>query len=162
MYNFIKITARILLGDDMKKTLVIGTGNELFGYDSVGLNILKKLSDYNLPENIETLYIGTNCFYLTKEVDEYERIIVIDAIITSGEIGNLYYIPADKLQLQNRPLSIHDITWLEILKILGVLHKTYVFAIEINTLKPGLKLTPVLKKKLNFYTEKLYNLIISD
>ena len=48
---------RIIQGDNME-TLVIGTGNEVYGDDSIGIHILRKLQRLALPKQITLLSIG--------------------------------------------------------------------------------------------------------
>ncbi|KJS83462.1 MAG: hypothetical protein JM58_12620 [Peptococcaceae bacterium BICA1-8] len=142
------------------ETLVVGTGNEVYGDDSIGIHILRRLQRLALPKQITLLSIGTDSFLLAgQDLNKYQRIIVVDGIKLDGYKGEVYFSPAKELKPRPRPYSIHDITWYEVLKMAGVLPKTWLFAVETKTLQTGIELSPALQENLDYYAVKLYELI---
>jgi len=140
-------------------TLVVATGNEIVGDDGIGLHIIEELKKFFLPDNIRTIYIGTDCWSLLPLVKEFEKIIVVDAVDIEGEEGEVYYIPARQLPGSQLPYSLHDICWLDMVRMAGKLDETYLFGIQTSALNIGTKVSPGLKKKVNEYTGKLYNIV---
>lgn len=142
------------------KTLLVGTGNDLYCDDGIGVAVIKEIKKFPLPEGTKIISIGTDPFsLLNQDLPKYKKIIVIDGINAGGTTGVTYFIPGKELKLRLRPYSIHDITWVEVLEMAGFLSKTWLFAIETETLNLGEDLSPVLKKKVNYYAAKLYKLI---
>lgn len=142
------------------RTLLVGTGNDIYGDDGIAAVIIKKIMKFPLPEDTHIVFIGTDPFsLLNQDLPNYERIIVIDAINTGGTSGVTYFLPGEELKFRTRPYSVHDITWLEVLEMAGVLSKIWLFAIETETLNFGEDLSPVLKEKVGYYAAKLYKLI---
>lgn len=143
------------------RTLVIGIGNASYGDDGIGICILEEMAKYSPPSHTTLISIGTDPFSLFNEdLAKYERIIIVDGIISGGQTGDLYFIPASDLAPEPPPYSIHDLTWYEILRMGGFLTKTYLFAIEIGTLNTSMEISPILKEKLDHYTGKLYEMIV--
>ena len=141
-------------------TLLLGTGNEICGDDGIAAAIIREITKNPLPRDIRITFIGTDPFsVLNQELMDFRRIIVIDGINTGGSCGDSYFIPGEKLMFRERPYSIHDITWLEVLAMAGVLSKTWLFAVETDTLNFGEGLSPVLRGKLRLYAAKLRRLI---
>jgi len=143
------------------ETLVVGTGNEVYGDDGIGIHILRKLQRLALPKQVTLLSIGTNSFLLAgQDLNKYQRIIMVDGIKSYGYKRELYFFPAEELKPRQRPYSIHDITWYEVLKMEGVLSKTWLFAVETKTLQTGIELSLALQENLEYYAAKLHELII--
>jgi hydrogenase maturation protease len=142
-------------------TLLVGTGNEIYSDDGIASAIIKEIRKFPLPKNITIKFIGTDPFsLLNMELADYEQIIVVDGINSGGLPGEVYFIPGENLKPSIRPYSVHDITCLEILRMAGLLAKTWFFAVETDTLDFGEELSPVLKEKVKFYAEKLYKYIV--
>ncbi|KJS19071.1 MAG: hypothetical protein VR72_20260 [Clostridiaceae bacterium BRH_c20a] len=143
------------------ETLVIGTGNEVYGDDSIGIHILRKLQRLALPKRITLLSIGTDPFILMgQDLNRYQRIIVVDGIKLDRYKAKIYFSPAEELKPRPRPYSIHDITWCEVLKMEGVLAKTWLFSVETKTLQTGIELSPALQENLEYYAAKLHVLLM--
>ena len=79
------------------ETLVIGTGNEVYGDDSIGIHILRKLQRLALPKRITLLSIGTDPFILMgQDLNRYQRIIVVDGIKLDRYKAKIYFSPAEE------------------------------------------------------------------
>lgn len=140
-------------------TLIIGAGNNLLGDDSVGYHLLNRFKNLSLPSHFQTLYIGVNSSLLDRKLKKYKKIVVIDGVQSQGQVGDFYYAPVDKLPRQVRPYSVHDITWLEMIHLLGLTHRTYLFGIECtSSIKQG-SLSPQIQEKMDYYAAVLYKII---
>ncbi|MGI6227206.1 MAG: hydrogenase maturation protease [Peptococcales bacterium] len=143
--------------------LVVGTGNEIYNDDGIGIYVLKKLQEFTFSRKVTLISIGTDAFSLLNyDLGKYQQIIIVDGICSGGQEGDLYFIPATRLNSGQRPYSIHDITWYEVLEMGGLLEKAYLFGVEINTLKMGEEFSPILREKIDFYAAKLYEKIVEE
>ncbi|MFZ7101318.1 MAG: hydrogenase maturation protease [Peptococcaceae bacterium] len=143
-------------------TLVMGTGNDLLGDDSLGFHVLNKLRSYPLPPGIDTLYIGVDSTRINRGFIKYDRIIVIDAVESIGKIGDIYLLPAGKIPRQPRPYSLHDITWREMLDMLKLADRSYLFGIESTALTNREVLNPIIQGKFDYYAAVLYKLLTTN
>ena len=80
------------------KTLILGIGNPLLGDDGIGIHITKELAWEIEDKNIDIEDAGTDGLNLLELVAGYDRLIVIDAIMTEdGEIGEVYRLKLEDL-----------------------------------------------------------------
>ncbi len=80
------------------KTLVLGIGNTILGDDGVGVETVKAIAERISDDNVDILdtpYDGLNLFDFIRD---YERLIVIDAVLTqNSEAGKVYRLTPDAL-----------------------------------------------------------------
>ena len=81
------------------KTLVLGIGNTLLGDDGVGVYAAQALAGRISEPNITVRDIGVDGLNLLEYILGYDRLVVIDAIVTEG--GN----PGDIYRLKPQPMS---------------------------------------------------------
>ena len=90
---------------------VLGLGNVLLGDDGFGPYMVELLcSQYQLPENVTAIDVGTPGLYLSEHLSASEAVIVIDAVSAAGEPGELRFYrreDLDRLPLLPR-VSPHD------------------------------------------------------
>ena len=94
-----------------KRIGVLSVGNVLMGDDAIGPYILKILeSRYEFASNVVLDDLGTPGLGITSFFSEYDAIILIDAVRTSGRPGELRLYRKDKLvQTRFQPrISPHD------------------------------------------------------
>jgi hydrogenase maturation protease len=91
------------------KTLIIGLGNPLVGDDSVGLRVAAELA-HRLAERpdivVEQEYCGG--LRLMERMIGYDRVIVIDAMVTGLAPGSLQWLTVEALPTQHTA-SAHDV-----------------------------------------------------
>ncbi len=75
------------------KTLVLGIGNDILGDDAVGIHIAREISKKIHSPDIEVKETGATGLNLIETVSGYDRLIVIDAILSNkpaaGQIHRL-------------------------------------------------------------------------
>ena len=138
----------------MKKTLVLGIGNDILTDDGIGPKIINDLKI--LERSPELIFESTTLggLEILEIIKDYERVIIIDAIRTQdGQPGKIYFFtPADfkeTLHLSN----LHDInflTALELGKKLGIPMPEEIHIIAIEILEDqvfGTSFTPVIEEK---------------
>jgi len=80
------------------KTLVLGIGNPFLGDDGIGIHIAKELAREIEDKNIDIEDAGTDGLNLLELIAGYDRLIVIDAIMTEeGEAGEVYRLKPEDL-----------------------------------------------------------------
>lgn len=73
------------------KTLILGIGNPILGDDGVGFHIAQELAEKIKDENIEVKDTTVNGLNLLELIAGYDKLIVIDAIMTEdGKAGEIY------------------------------------------------------------------------
>ncbi len=100
----------------MKKTAILGFGNPVRSDDGVGCYVIEllqtKLSDNEL---ITLLDMGTSAFEVLFQLQGHERIILVDAVVNTGEPdGTLYKLPAAETEaaIQDDPMVfLHALKW---------------------------------------------------
>jgi hydrogenase maturation protease len=88
------------------KTLVLGIGNPFLGDDGIGVHIAKELAREIEDKNIDIEDAGTDGLNLLELIAGYDRLIVIDAIMTEeGEAGEVYRLKPEDLAGTVQPTS---------------------------------------------------------
>lgn len=74
------------------KTLILGVGNLLLKDEGVGIHAIQALEKENLPPEVQLMDGGTGGLHLISWLEEYERIIMIDATLDSNPPGTIRLI----------------------------------------------------------------------
>jgi hydrogenase maturation protease len=92
------------------KTLVIGIGNPILGDDGVGVRVAEELAKLVQDEEITIDEASTSGFSLLDYLLGYEKVIIIDAIMTEeGEPGEIYRLkPEAFTKSVHLGTSLHD------------------------------------------------------
>ena len=99
-----------------KRTAVMGFGNPVRSDDGVGVYVAQQLiREMEGEEKVKVLDMGTSAFEVLFQLRGYEKIILIDAVINSGEpAGSIFRMPAEKVKasIQEDPLVfLHAMKW---------------------------------------------------
>ena len=110
------------------RTAIMGFGNPCRSDDAVGIYTIQQLQDRLAGrEDVSVLDMGTGAFEVLFKLKGHQRIILIDAVMNSGEPdGTLFKVPAEEIASapQDDPMVfLHSIKWNQALsyakKILG-------------------------------------------
>jgi hydrogenase maturation protease len=123
----------------LKKTLVLGLGNELRGDDAVGMRVVRKLRR-SLPgrEDVAFQEASVAGLAILDLVCGYQNLIVVDAIETEGgEPGQIYRLSEESLPGKAPRWSLHGLglsTVLELGRRCGchVPENIVIYAIEVE------------------------------
>ncbi|GHT65109.1 HybD peptidase [Bacteroidia bacterium] len=74
------------------KTLILGVGNLLLKDEGVGIHVIRALEKENLPSGIDLMDGGTGGLHLLSWLEEYDRIIMIDATLDQNPPGTMRFI----------------------------------------------------------------------
>ena len=73
-----------------KRILIAGIGNLLFSDEGIGAHVIKELSKTELPEQVELVEIGTATFELSRFMEDKDKVIIVDAVISDEAPGTIY------------------------------------------------------------------------
>ena len=80
------------------KTLVMGIGNTLLGDDGVGVHVARELAEKVSDGNVTVMDIAIDGLNLLDVIRNYERLIVIDAILDDkAETGTIFRLTLDQI-----------------------------------------------------------------
>ena len=100
----------------MIKTVVMGFGNPVRSDDGIGCYVIQELQQ-RLGDNSEVtiLDMGTSAFEVLYQLKGHNRILIVDAVINTGEpSGTLYKVPAKEVMKapQEDPMVfLHSLKW---------------------------------------------------
>lgn len=98
------------------KTLVLGLGNTILTDDGVGIHIAGKIKE-KCPHT-EVLEASAAGFRVVDEMIGYEKLILIDSIMTKGsDPGTLYKLDPEDFNKTAHNASPHDISLFEAFQI---------------------------------------------
>ena len=134
------------------KILILGIGNVLMGDEGVGVHAIKELEKETFPPNVTLLDGGTGGFHLLEYLQEYPRIIMIDATMDGKPAGTISLIEPKFATDFPRSLSAHDIGLRDLIEstaVLGELPKMYLITITIDSIQSmQMELSPEIEKQI--------------
>ncbi len=91
------------------KTLVLGIGNSILGDDGVGIHVVRELAKKIKGRNVDVKDASVDGLNLLELIIGYDKLIVIDAIMTEGGgIGEIYRLkPENICDLSSSAISPH-------------------------------------------------------
>ncbi len=94
------------------RTLLIGVGNPFLGDDGVGVYVVEKVegSTGSIPE-LDVKTVSTGGIHLLEEILGYDRVILVDGIVTDGHVGAIYKLKPSDLAETSHFSSPHDLTF---------------------------------------------------
>lgn len=88
------------------RVLVACVGNIFMGDDAFGVEMARRLAERSLPEGVSVVDFGIRSYDLAYALmDEWELVILVDAMPRGGEPGTVYTIEADLPALGDVPDS---------------------------------------------------------
>ena len=93
------------------RTLVLGIGNPILGDDGIGFHIAQELAKEMNDENIDVKDTSVNGLNLLELIVGYDKLIVIDAIMTEDEkVGEIYRLkPRNSSETAWSTISLHHL-----------------------------------------------------
>lgn len=137
----------------MNKILVMGIGNILMGDEGVGIhaiNEFKKLN--NIPDAVTILDGGTGGFHLLSYLQEYPKIIMVDAALNNDPEGTVKVIKPKFASDFPKGLSAHDIGLKDLIEAIALLDKLpeiYLIIVSIKVFKSmTMELSPAISQTI--------------
>ncbi|RCK77626.1 MAG: Hydrogenase maturation protease [Ignavibacteriae bacterium] len=141
------------------KTLIVSAGNTLMRDDGLGFAALQRLQQVIVNENIQFFDSGTDIFKLMTIQEEYEKIIILDAIQSGNEPGTIYRFHLDQIDSINKNNSLHQIKLTEALKLLKVIQNNFakseiiLYGIEPFDISFGEEISPVIQNSIKYMVD---------
>jgi len=150
------------LEDKSQKILVLGIGNYLMGDEGVGVHIVKKMENMQLPAYLEVLDGGTGGFFLMPVFDEYGTVIMIDATMDGQPAGTIKVIKPRFASDFPNALSVHDVGLRDMIEALYIQEKkpdVHLMTISVEGIQPMVVgLTPQVEKVVDKAIKKIFDL----
>ena len=98
------------------KIAIMGFGNPVRSDDAIGIYVIEQLHEiFAKDEGVNIFDMGTSAFEVLFELKGHQKIILVDAVINTGEpIGTLYKVPVEEVLRapQDDPMVfLHGIKW---------------------------------------------------
>lgn len=119
--------------------LVLGVGNYLMGDEGIGVHLIEKMSNRQLPEYIDLLDGGTGGFLLLNYFEVYPVIIFVDATMDGKEEGTISLIRPKFASDFPSALSVHDVGLKDMIESVYLMEKIpdiYLFTVSIKEIDP--------------------------
>jgi hydrogenase maturation protease len=97
------------------KILVAGVGNLLKSDDGLGPQVIERLKEVKLPNNVDVMDLGTSGMDILHYSAKYEKIIFVDAIRLSKSPGTVYRIKPREVQVSDN--EIRDVIYMSMHEI---------------------------------------------
>ena len=99
-----------------KKTAILGFGNPVRADDGVAIYVIDQLKERKIEsETIGLFDMGTAAFEVLFKLKEYDRIILVDAVINTEEpVGSVFKLPASEVEaeIEDDPMVfLHSLKW---------------------------------------------------
>ena len=145
--------------------LILGLGNLLMGDEGIGVHAIKYLEKHTFPSNIRLIDGGTGGFHLLEYLQEYQKIIMIDAIMDGSEPGTIRVIKPKFSSDFPKALSAHDIGLKDLVEsaaLLGSLPEIHLITITIAKIQPmTMELSPEISTTLPIICSKVNKILVS-
>ena len=139
------------------KTLILGVGNLLLKDEGVGIHAIQELEKETLPPNVSLMDGGTGGLYLISWLQEYDRIIMIDATLDDNPPGTIRLIYPRFASDFPHLMSAHEIglrDMIEAMSLMGNLPEILLIVISVADINEvGTELSPELQAVLTEIVE---------
>ena len=98
------------------KIAIMGFGNPVRSDDAIGVEVIQNLKKNLGPnESVSLFDMGTAAFEILFQLKGHHKIILVDAVVNSGEpIGTVFKVPAEEVLAapeENPLVFLHNIKW---------------------------------------------------
>ncbi|MGB9716812.1 MAG: HyaD/HybD family hydrogenase maturation endopeptidase [Thermodesulfovibrionales bacterium] len=133
--------------------LILGIGNILLKDEGVGVHVVNKIKEMNLPDNVEVIDGGTAGLDLTDFIANRKKVIVIDTVKAGDKPGTIYRLTEKNLRTGPRAImSFHEIDFLDALYMSEIMgekpEEVVVIGIEPKDMSDGLDLSPEIEERI--------------
>lgn len=132
------------------KTLVLGIGNLLLGDEGVGVHTARALQQATRQEEVVILEVGTAFLEALPEIEQADRIIIVDAMQADHAPGTIYRVPFDDCVKPEIIASLHGFDLSRVLYMAGRITtpEVIVVGVEPARIDWGTELSPVIREAM--------------
>lgn len=139
---------------NIKDILILGIGNILLKDEGIGVHVVNKLKEMQLPPDVEVIDGGTLGIDLLFYIEGRKKVIVIDTVKAGEPPGTMYRFTDKDLIIKKGALrSAHGIDFTDVIRaaeFLGTKPEEIVFiGVEPEIIDEGLELSPLLSKRID-------------
>jgi hydrogenase maturation protease len=148
----------------MKKTLILGIGNLLLKDEGVGIHVIRALQEENLPSGVALMDGGTGGIHLISWLQEYERIIMIDATLDDCPVGTVRLIQPHYASDFPHLMSAHEIGLRDMIEVMTLTENMPEIQLIVisaaNVGEVGMELSPEVEAAVPEVIRMVSNLIL--
>jgi len=145
------------------KTLILGVGNLLLRDEGVGIHVIHALEKESLPSGVDLMDGGTGGFHLISWLEEYERIVMIDATLDNNPPGTIRVIRPRYASDFPPLMSAHEIglkDMLEVMQLTGTMPEVHLIVVSAADISEvGMDLSPELEAVVPEIVKTVKNVI---
>ncbi len=134
------------------KTLILGVGNLLLKDEGVGIHVIHALEKETLPSGVHLIDGGTGGFHLIAWLEEYDRIIMIDATLDNNPPGTVRQLKPRYASDFPPLMSAHEIglrDMIEVMQLTGKMPEIHLIVISaLDISEVGMDLSPEVEKAI--------------
>jgi len=150
-----------------KSTLILGVGNILLSDEGVGVHVIRRLREMEVPPEAEIVDGGTGGYELIEFFRNKNRIIIVDCVRGDAAPGSIIRASPGQLDLQWEPgYSLHQYGLRELLHHASSLSPppeiTILGVVPENTGSPGVNLSKTVEARLDRLIAEVLDLVASD
>ena len=146
---------------DENRILILGVGNYILKDEGVGVHAIEYMQDKKLPDHVDILDGGTGGFYLLSVIQNYKKVILIDATMDGKEEGTVSVLKPKFSNDFPKALTTHDIGLKDLLdtaNLLGLMADVHLITVTVENIQDmGIDLTPKIKEVL----PRIYETVLS-
>jgi hydrogenase maturation protease len=147
-----------MIGDGTaRSTLILGVGNLLMGDEGAGIEVIRRLQQLPLPDNVTCLDGGTGSFLLLDPLHRADKVVLVDATVDGQSPGTVQKLRPQFSRDYPPTLTAHDIGLKDLIDtfyLLGKPAEVVLFAISISPLQDmEIGLTPALSRRIDHIVE---------
>lgn len=146
---------------EKNEILVMGVGNILPGDEGVGVHAIEYLKDKKLPVAVDLLDSGTGGFHLLSLVDDYHKMVIIDADDDDSDPGTVRIIKPKYSSDFPKALTTHDIGLKDLIETASVLDQLPEIHLVVVTIDPEQSVKTDLSEEITNVLPDIYNAVVS-
>lgn len=143
----------------MKQMMVLGIGNILMGDDGIGVYLVRDLSRSNQNRDVEFVVGETDVHYCVEMTRMCKRLIIVDAVMTGKEPGEITVFPWKNGDRHEKGISMHNLHFLEEAAHMSCSWEGIIIGVESKTVSFQLGLSSPLQEKYSDILGKVSNII---
>ena len=132
------------------KTLVLGIGNLLLADEGVGVHVARALLQEALPPQVTVLEVGTAFLDALPEIQQAERIVIVDAMQADHAPGTIYRVPFEDCVKPEILASLHGFDLSRVLYMAGrtTAPEAVVIGVEPDRIAWGTEPSPTIRQAM--------------
>jgi len=133
----------------MNRVTVMGVGNDLLRDEGIGVHVIKAMEGQQFADGVRIVNGWVAGIDLLQEIQNTDRLIIIDAIDAGSRPGTVYRFRAEEVDvmINRHKTSLHQVDLFETLKLakfLGGYPETVIIGIQPRDIVWGTELSPLL------------------